>query len=123
MLNEIGQIAINVHDVDRAIVFYRDVLEMEFLFQVPKMGFFNCGGVRLMLSLPEKEEFDHPGSILYYKVDDIGKTHDALVARGVAFEHPPALVHRADTYELWLAFFRDPDANLLALMSEVPVEA
>ena len=61
-LDRVGQIAVTVHDLDRAVAFYRDVLGMKLLFQVPpKMAFFDCGGIRLMLSLPEEAEFDHPG--------------------------------------------------------------
>ena len=121
MLKEIGQIAINVHDVDKGIAFYRDVLGMEFLFDAPGMGFFSCGGVRLMLAKPEKEEFDHPTSIIYYRVPDMNEACETLRARGVTFEHEPALVHKTDTQELWIASFRDPDQNPVALMSEVPV--
>lgn len=121
MLNEIGQIAVNVHDVDRAVAFYRDVLGMDFLFQVPNMGFFSCGGVRLMLAVPEKEEFDHPASIIYYRVPNMQQAHETLASRGVVFEREPALVHKTETEELWMAFFRDPDENVLALMSEAPL--
>ena len=123
MLTQIGQIAINVQDVDRAIAFYRDVLGMEFLFEAPGLGFFNCGGVRLMLSRAEQEEFNHPASILYYKVDDMEGTCEALRSRGVSFETEPAVVHRTDTYELWIGLFRDTEGNPVALMSEVAAEA
>ena len=118
---QIGQIAINVHDLDRATAFYRDVLGLPFLFSAPDMAFFQCGDVRLMLALPEKPEFDHPSSIIYYRVDDIEASHRALTDRGVSFDGEPVLVHKADTNELWMASFRDPDENLLALMSEVPL--
>ena len=71
-LTQIGQIAINVDDLQRAIAFYRDTLGMRFLFQAPGgLAFFDVGGVRLMLGVAEKAEFSHPASILYYKVDDI----------------------------------------------------
>ena len=123
MLKEIGQIAINVHDVEKAIAFYRDVLGMEFLFDAPGMGFFSCGGVRLMLAKPEKEEFDHQASIIYYRVDDISGACAILRARRVTFENEPALVHKTDTQELWIASFRDPDQNPVALMSGVPIGA
>ena len=120
-LKEIGQIAIIVKELDRAIRFYRDVLGMPFLFQVPGMACFQCGSVRLMLGLPEREEFDHPASIIYYRVADIQSVTKILEAREVVIEGPPRLVHKTDTNELWLAFFRDPDGNPLALMDEVPV--
>lgn len=115
----IGQIAVPVHDLERAIAFYRDTLGLPLLFQVPKMAFFDCGGVRLMLSLPEAAEFDHPASIIYYRVTDIVGAHEVLGERGVRFEAAPHMVADLGTHELWLAFFRDPDDNLLALMSEV----
>jgi catechol 2,3-dioxygenase-like lactoylglutathione lyase family enzyme len=117
----IGQASINIHDVDKAVAFYRDTLGMRFLFQAgPKMAFFDCGGVRLMLSLPEKPEFDHPSSIFYFKVTDIQAVAATLQARGVTFETPPHLIAAMPDHDLWMAFFHDVDRNLLALMSEVP---
>ncbi len=119
-LSTLGQISMNAKDLDRAVAFYRDTLGVKHLFTVPaKMAFFDCGGVRLMLALPDKPEFDHPGSILYFKVDDIRKAHETLVARGVRFEEAPGLVARMPDHELWMASMRDTEGNLLALMSEV----
>jgi catechol 2,3-dioxygenase-like lactoylglutathione lyase family enzyme len=118
-LSQIGQISINVHDVKKAIEFYRDSLGMRFLFEVPNMAFFDCGGIRLMLTLPGKPEFDHPGSIVYYKVEDIQAAFDTLSARGVQFEAKPHRAAQLTDHDLWLAFLRDVDNNLLALMSEV----
>ncbi len=118
-LSRIGQIAVNVHDLPKAVAFYRDTLGMKFLFEVPEMAFFDCGGVRLLLSLPEKPEFDHAASIIYYKVDNIQGAFEAFSSRGVRFEDKPQLVARMPDHELWMAAFRDPDNNLLALMSEV----
>jgi predicted enzyme related to lactoylglutathione lyase len=119
-LKQIGQIAINAHDIERATAFYRDVLGMRLLFQVPpKMSFFDCGGVRLMLSLPEGEAYDHPGSILYYKVDDIKAVYESLKERGAAFEGEPHLVAKMPDHELWMAFLKDTEGNTLALMSEI----
>lgn len=118
-LQQIGQIAINVKDIKRAVAFYRDTLGLSFLFEVPpKMAFFNCGGVRLMLSLPESPSYDHPGSILYYKVSDIQGTAAALEARGVAFEGKPHLVAKMPDHELWMGFFKDSEGNVAALMEE-----
>jgi catechol 2,3-dioxygenase-like lactoylglutathione lyase family enzyme len=118
-LSQIGQIAVNVHDVQKAIEFYRDRLGMRFLFEVPNMAFFDCGGIRLMLTLPGKPEFDHPGSIIYYKVEDIQAAFDTLSARGVQFEMKPHRAAQLADHDLWLAFLRDVDNNLLALMCEV----
>jgi catechol 2,3-dioxygenase-like lactoylglutathione lyase family enzyme len=118
-ISQIGQIAINVHDLKRATAFYRDTLGMRFLFEAPNMAFFDCGGVRLMLGIPEKPEFDHPASIIYYKVADIQAAHTLLRSRDVRFEAEPRMVARLPNHDLWLAFFRDPENNVVALMSEV----
>jgi methylmalonyl-CoA/ethylmalonyl-CoA epimerase len=87
---------------------------------VPNLAFFDCGGVRLMLGAAERPELDHAASILYYKVDDIRHAHEALVARGVRFEHEPRLVAPMPDHDLWMAFFRDSEENVLALMAELP---
>jgi len=119
-LSTIGQIAVNAHDLGRAVDFYRDQLGMKHLFTVPpQMAFFDCAGVRVMLSLPEKPEFDHPSSILYFKVDNIQQATQTLTERGVHFEEQPVLVANMGSYDLWMASFRDSENNLLALMSEV----
>jgi len=93
-----------------------------FLFSAgPTLAFFDCGGVRLMLGLASEPRFDHPASIIYYKVDDIGAAFATLKARGAIVEREPQLTASMGTYELWIAFLRDPDDNVLALMSEVPL--
>lgn len=119
-LGAIGQISMNARDLGRAVAFYRDQLGLPLLFEVPpKMAFFDCGGVRLMLSLPESAEYDHPGSVLYFTVPDIQAAYADLSARGVTFAGAPHLIARMPDHELWMAFFRDPEGNTLALMSEV----
>ena len=121
-ITSIGQIMIPVHDLGRAIAFYRDALGLQFLFEVPNMAFFNCGGVRLMLGLPEGPDTDHPASIIYYKVGDIRAAYERMVARGVKFEGQPHLIARMDDHDLWMAFLRDSEDNLLGLMCEVTLE-
>jgi methylmalonyl-CoA/ethylmalonyl-CoA epimerase len=118
-LSRIGQIAINVRELSRAVAFYRDVLGMKFLFDAPGMAFFELGGVRLMLARPEQPEFDHPASIVYYRVADIQESHAALAEAGVKFDFPPHLVARLPDHDLWMASFHDPEGNPLALMCEV----
>ena len=117
-ISTIGQISVTVHDIERATKFYKDTLAMKFLFSAGNMAFFQCGEVRLMLAVPEKAEFDHPASIIYYKVDDIDSTYKILTDRGVKFEGEPQLVHKAEDHDLWMASFRDTEENLLALMDE-----
>ena len=119
-LSQIGQIAVPVGDIERAIAFYRDTLGMRFLFAAPPgLGFFDCAGVRLMLDAPAKAQADNFSSVIYYKVPDLNTAFETLSARGVLFEAEPHLIAKLPDHELWMAFFRDPDGNLLALMSEV----
>lgn len=115
----VGQVAINVRDVRRAIGFYRDVLGLQYLFEIPNAAFFMAGGVRLMLGTAEKPELDHPASILYYRVPDIHAAADALRAAGARLEDEPHLIARMPDHELWMFFVRDTEDNLLGMMSEV----
>jgi methylmalonyl-CoA/ethylmalonyl-CoA epimerase len=118
-LGSIGQISMRATDLPRAVAFYRDVLGVRHLFDAgPDLSFFDCGGVRLMLSRPEKD-FDHPGSVLYFRVDDIQAAHRILSGRGVEFIDSPHLIARLPDHELWMTFLHDSEGNTLALMSEV----
>jgi methylmalonyl-CoA/ethylmalonyl-CoA epimerase len=120
-LSAIEQIAITVKDIDRAVAFYRDQLGMKHLFSAPpNLAFFDCDGIRLMLSPPPKPEFEHPSSIIYFKVDDIQQAYATLAERDVQFEEKPSFVADMGTYDLWLASFRDSENNLLALMGHLP---
>ena len=119
-ISRIGQIAITARDVERAAAFYRDVLGLKLLFKAPPgLAFFDCGGVRLMLSRPEKPEFDHPSSILYFVVPDIQAAHLRMKASGVHFEDEPHMLAKMPDHDLWMTFFRDSEGNLMGLMSEV----
>jgi methylmalonyl-CoA/ethylmalonyl-CoA epimerase len=100
-LSRIGQIAVNVHDIARATAFYRDTLGMTLLFKASNMAFFDCGGIRLMLGVAEKPEFDHPSSIIYFWVENIQDACETLSVRGVHFEARPHLVARRDEYDLY----------------------
>jgi methylmalonyl-CoA/ethylmalonyl-CoA epimerase len=115
----VGQIGVNVQDLARATEFYRDKLGMHLLYEFPGLAFFDCGGVRLMLSKAEKPEFDHPASIIYYRVDDIQQTARAIADRGITLEHEPRLIAKMSDHDLWMCFIRDTEGNFIGLMSEV----
>ena len=117
-VTSIGQIAITIRNLPRAVRFYRDVLGLKFLFESQNMAFFDCGGTRLMLGSAESPESTY-SSIIYYRTHDIHATTQSLTARGVEFEAPPRMIARMPDHELWMAFFRDSEGNLLSLMSEV----
>jgi predicted enzyme related to lactoylglutathione lyase len=119
-LSEIGQISITVADVAKATAFYRDVLGLKFLFAAgPKLAFLQAGTVRLMLTAPDGGGEAGKNSILYFKVADIAAAHAAIAARGAKPESPPHPVAKMPDYELWLSAFRDPEGNIVELMSEV----
>jgi methylmalonyl-CoA/ethylmalonyl-CoA epimerase len=117
-LARIHQIAQRITDIDRAVAFYRDALGLPLLFTAPpNLAFFDCAGVRLMLS-PPSPGFDHPGSVLYFAVDDIQAMQRTLAARGVTFADEPRMIARLPDREVWLTTFTDTEGNTLALMSE-----
>lgn len=119
-ITRLGQIQVPTQDVERAANFYESVLGLKLLFKAPPgLAFFDCGGVRLMLDRPEKPEFNHPSSILYFAVPDIQAAHARMKDQGVKFEDEPHMIARMPDHDLWMTFFRDSEGNLMGLMSEV----
>ncbi len=122
MLNitgRIGQLALTVSNVDTALTFYRDILGLPFLFQPsPQLAFLQAGDTRLMLSTPQGAGAVGNNSVLYFSVSDISTVYQALVDSGVTSERWPQLAAKMPDHELWLAFVRDPDGNLVGLMEE-----
>ncbi len=116
----IRQVAVTVADVDLALGFYRDVLGLPFLFRAgPGLAFLDANGVRIMLTTPQGAGAVGANSILYFRVRDIVATHAAMLARGATGEREPQPAARMPDHELWTAFLRDPDGNLVGLMEEV----
>ena len=119
-LSAIKQVSVNARDLARATAFYRDTLGVRHLFDAPpQMSFFDCAGIRLLVGVAEKAEFDHPSSILYFDVPDIQAAHRDLEARGVKFRDEPHLAAKLPDREIWLNFFDDTEGNVLALTSEI----
>jgi len=117
-LDRIGQVALTVSDLPRAKDFYQNTLGMRFLFEAGTMAFFQCGEIRLLVGLAEKVE-PRLGTILYFKVDNIHAVHETLLGKNVEFVDAPHLVARMPDHELWMTFLKDPEGNVLGLMSEV----
>jgi len=119
-ITSVRQIAIIVKDLDRAKAFYRDTLGLKHLFDAPpSMSFFDVGGVRLLLGPAEKPEQQHPASVMYYLVNDIKSSHEALVAKGVQVQGEPHLVAPMPDHDLWLSFYEDSEGNHFGLMCEM----
>lgn len=122
-ISKLDQVAINIQDLGRATAFYRDILQLPHLFTAgEKLAFFDCGGTRLMLSKPEKAEFDHPSSILYFKVPDIHAAYARFLEQKVRIEDAPHLIAKMGSFDLWMFFFRDSENNLLSLSCELPAQ-
>lgn len=113
----IAQIALPVQDLGRATAFYRDVVGLPLMFEVPNLTFFNLNGVRLMLGAGEGERAQG-ASIIYYAVDDVREEHAAIVARGAGSFQAPHVIARLGDRDVWMAFYTDSEGNAFALTSE-----
>lgn len=114
----IAQISRTVGDIAQAQAWYRDVLGLTHLYTFGPLAFFDCAGTRLMLT-----RYGEPSateSILYLAVDDVVRSRDELLARGVEFINAPHMIHRhADGTEEWLVMFNDLERRPLGLISQV----
>jgi methylmalonyl-CoA/ethylmalonyl-CoA epimerase len=117
----IAQLSIPVRDIARASLFYNKTLGLPLLFSQSNMALLDCHGIRLLLGIPEKPEFDYPGSVVYFKVADIQESYRSLLADEVEFTSKPHKIAEFNGFAVWMAFFRDPDDNVHALTSEVPI--
>ncbi|WP_010095432.1 VOC family protein [Ornithinibacillus scapharcae] len=120
-IQKVGQIGIPVKDIGRAINFYQEKLDLPLMFNTDSMAFFDLNGLRLMLTLPENNQFDHPSSVLYFQVGDIKETYQEMLEKEVIFLDEPHVVTKIGHTETWMVFFRDSEENVHALMSEVEV--
>lgn len=118
-LSDLGQIALTVSDVATAKKFYHQVLGLKFLFDAgPNLAFLAAGDIRLMLSSEGAATGAGKNSVLYFRTPAVKETYAALLERGAKGEHAPKLIARMPDHELWMAFVRDPDGNLVGLMEE-----
>lgn len=120
-LGKLGQVSRHVTDIGRAVAWYGGVLGLPHLYTFGDLAFFDCGGTRLFLSVSDDPKTIPTTAILYFQVPDIHGAYQELQARGIAFDGAPHLIHRHDSgIEEWMAFFRDPDGQLLAIMAQSP---
>jgi methylmalonyl-CoA/ethylmalonyl-CoA epimerase len=120
-MNQIGQIALAVSNTDRSEAFYEATLGLKKLYRYGDLAFFDCAGVRLMLSPTENREPVVPGQgAIYFRVADLVLTTKALRDKGIAIESEPHLISPMPDHDLWMSFIRDPDGHLIGLMMEAP---
>jgi len=116
---DIGQIAITVRDIDKALWFYGNVLGLPLLFRAgPNLAFVAAGAVRIMLTTPQGAGTPGANSPLYFRVTDIENFYAEVVRQGAAQERAPQHVAQMPDHELWIGFVRDPEDNLVGLMEE-----
>ena len=120
VLNQLGQVMLPVDDVDTAEAFYVDKLGLRKLYRFGDLLFFDCAGVRLLVEKSSAQPFIPSGSILYFRVADISLCYQEFLQRGVSFIDQPHLISPMEDHDLWMAFFKDPSGNTLALMQEAP---
>lgn len=122
MIQNVGQIGVPVKDLNKAIHFYKEILGLTLLFNTDSMAFFDCNGLRLLVSLPEKEEFAYSSSVIYFQVENINEVYENLISKEVVFIDKPHAVAKIGQTETWMTFFKDTEGNTHALMSEVLVK-
>ncbi|NKE04485.1 VOC family protein [Mesobacillus selenatarsenatis] len=120
-IQKVGQIGIPVKNIERATAFYQEELGLPLLFNTDTMAFFDCEGVRLLLTLPENEQFAHPSSVIYFQVADIKEKYEELLSNRIQFIGEPHVVAKIGDTETWMVFFKDSEENTHAFISEVSV--
>ncbi|MGR5878703.1 VOC family protein [Bacillus pacificus] len=108
IIQKIGQIGVPVKDLNRALDFYKEKLGLSLLFNTNSMAFFECNGLRLMLTLPEKEEFALSSSVIYFEVNNIKDTYERLLGKEVTFIDEPHVVAKMGQTETWMGVFAHP---------------
>lgn len=112
----IRQIAVTVSDMDRAVAFYADTLGLDLRFRNDTLAFFDCGETRLLLGAKRAEDAD--GIVVYFEVEDIFDAVDGLRDAGIQVEKEPECLARMAGRAMWVAFFRDSEGALAALIAE-----
>jgi len=109
-------------DVERAKTFYRDTLGLRLLAEEPPFALvFESNGIMIRLGMG-KELPPARGTVLGWEVPDVAAAVRDLSAAGVRFERYPQLPQ--DDLGIWtapggakVAWFQDPDGNILSLSS------
>jgi len=121
-IDGLHQVALTTRDINRSSRFYRETLGLKQIavLDPPGLAFFDVDGVRL--SMMQNLTGEPSSSVIYFRVADIDAAVAVLKQRAVDLEQEPELVFRDSKgqfgeagEEEWMAFFRDPDGNLLAL--------
>jgi catechol 2,3-dioxygenase-like lactoylglutathione lyase family enzyme len=111
---------VTIVDVPRAREFYRDTLGLRLISEDPPFALvFEANGIMLRLGMAKELPPAH-GTVLGWQVPEITATIQSLVQAGVHFERFEGMVQ--DQLGIWnspygakVAWFKDPDGNLLSV--------
>jgi catechol 2,3-dioxygenase-like lactoylglutathione lyase family enzyme len=114
-------------DLERAHVFYAEVLGLRRVDASPFANVYDAGGTSLRVTRVDRVAAA-PYTVLGWTVPDMDAATEQLAARGIAFEHITGV--EQDEAGVWtapggarIAWFRDPDRNLLSLTEPAPAAA
>jgi catechol 2,3-dioxygenase-like lactoylglutathione lyase family enzyme len=105
-------------DAARARAFYQDTLGLRFVADEPYALVFDVNGAMLRIAR-RREVTPAPYAVLGWSVSNIEAVVRALIGRDVTFERYPGM--EQDELAIWdsgsarVAWFKDPDGNLLSL--------
>jgi catechol 2,3-dioxygenase-like lactoylglutathione lyase family enzyme len=115
---------VSIVDVSRAKEFYRDTLGLRLIMEEPPFALvFEANGIMLRLGMAKELPPAH-GTVLGWQVPEITATVKSLGQAGVRFERYGGMAQ--DELGIWasptgakVAWFKDPDGNILSI-SEHP---
>ena len=113
-------IVICTRDRARATAFYRDILGLPLAYEDKFAAIFIIGGITLRVSVVA-DFTPHEHTILGFGVPDVPDAVKALHEKGLAFKFLPGFNH--DELGVWtapggkvkVAWFSDPDGNVLSV--------
>ena len=110
-----------VGDIERARAFYGEVLGLTPDGEMDGVLSFRTGATRLTVYRSDHAGTNKANAVTFEMKGDLVETVQSLRARGVAFEHYdlPGLTLNGDVHEAGparLAWFKDPDGNLIHLV-------
>jgi len=119
MKNAVLNAFLPTRDIDKAKEFYVQLLGLDFIIDNGFSLELKSGGVPIRLTRVESFEPD-PFTVLGWEVIDIKSTIQELLQKGLVFEKYPG-IHQ-DELGIWsapggtlVAWFKDPDGNVLSL--------
>jgi catechol 2,3-dioxygenase-like lactoylglutathione lyase family enzyme len=118
---------IAVKDVNAARRFYENTLGLELAdaSQAPEALAYKSGSSQILVYRSQYAGTNQATAVTWDVGDEIGRIVQTLKSKGVAFEHydMPGTTLKGDIHiadGMQAAWFKDPDGNIHALISEVP---